>query len=138
MNKSVETIDGPITDQFPDSRGHFGIYGGSFIAETLMDPVSELQEAYERYRHDNEFVAEFEWELKNFVGRPNPLYHARRLSEELGGAQIWLKREDLNHTGAHKINNTVGQALLARRMGKKQHCRSGPVGTPYGQKAHHR
>ncbi len=120
MNKSVETIDGPITDQFPDSRGHFGIYGGSFIAETLMDPVSELQEAYERYRHDNEFVAEFNWELKNFVGRPNPLYHARRLSEELGGAQIWLKREDLNHTGAHKINNTVGQALLARRMGKKR------------------
>ena len=105
---------------FPDERGHFGIYGGSFIAETLMDPVNELQAAYERYRRDNEFVAEFEWELKNFVGRPNPLYHARRWSEELGGAQIWLKREDLNHTGAHKINNTVGQALLARRMGKKR------------------
>ena len=100
--------------------GHFGIYGGSFIAETLMDPVAELQTAYERYRRDNEFVAEFEWELKNFVGRPNPLYHARRLSESCGGAQIWLKREDLNHTGAHKINNTVGQALLARRMGKKR------------------
>ena len=104
----------------PDGRGHFGVYGGSFIAETLMDPVNELVEAYERYRLDNEFITEFEWELKNFVGRPNPLYHARRWSEELGGAQIWLKREDLNHTGAHKINNTVGQALLARRMGKKR------------------
>jgi len=104
----------------PDGKGHFGVYGGSFIAETLMDPVNELVEAYERYRLDNEFVAEFEWELKNFVGRPNPLYHARRWSETLGGAQIWLKREDLNHTGAHKINNTVGQALLARRMGKKR------------------
>jgi len=100
--------------------GHFGIYGGSFIAETLMDPVEELKQAYERYRLDNAFITEFEWELKNFVGRPNPLYHARRWSEKLGGAQIWLKREDLNHTGAHKINNTVGQALLARRMGKKR------------------
>ncbi len=109
-----------MIDQYPDKKGHFGIYGGSFIAETLMDPVRELQEAYERYRLDNEFIAEFEWELKNFVGRPNPLYHARRMSTELGGAQIWLKREDLNHTGAHKINNTVGQALLARRMGKKR------------------
>jgi tryptophan synthase beta chain len=82
--------------------------------------VRELQEAYERYRKDNEFIAEFEWELKNFVGRPNPLYHARRMSDELGGAQIWLKREDLNHTGAHKINNTVGQAVLARRRGQKR------------------
>ncbi len=120
MNTAVESVEGKISQQYPDSRGHFGIYGGSFIAETLMDPVSELQEAYARYRQDNEFIAEFEWELKNFVGRPNPLYHARRMSEELGGAQIWLKREDLNHTGAHKINNTVGQALLARRMGKKR------------------
>ncbi len=109
-----------MIDQYPDKKGHFGVYGGSFIAETLMDPVRELQEAYERYRLDNEFIAEFEWELKNFVGRPNPLYHARRMSQEGGGAQIWLKREDLNHTGAHKINNTVGQALLARRMGKKR------------------
>jgi len=106
--------------RYPDESGHFGPYGGSFIAETLMDPVKELQVAYERYRLDNEFITEFEWELKNFVGRPNPLYHARRWSAELGGAQIWLKREDLNHTGAHKINNTVGQALLARRMGKKR------------------
>ncbi len=120
MNTAVESVEGNLSQQYPDSRGHFGIYGGSFIAETLMDPVSELQEAYARYRLDNEFIAEFEWELKNFVGRPNPLYHARRMSEELGGAQIWLKREDLNHTGAHKINNTVGQALLARRMGKKR------------------
>lgn len=120
MNTVAEPKEGLMGEQFPDKKGHFGIYGGSFIAETLMDPVRELQEAYERYRLDNEFIAEFEWELKNFVGRPNPLYHARRWSEELGGAQIWLKREDLNHTGAHKINNTVGQALLARRMGKKR------------------
>lgn len=120
MNTVAEPREGLMNDQFPDKQGHFGIYGGSFIAETLMDPVRELQEAYERYRQDNEFIAEFEWELKNFVGRPNPLYHARRWSQELGGAQIWLKREDLNHTGAHKINNTVGQALLARRMGKKR------------------
>lgn len=108
------------SEQYPDENGRFGQYGGSFIAETLMDPVRELQIAYEKYRQDNEFVAEFEWELKNFVGRPNPLYHARRLSEEHGGAQIYLKREDLNHTGAHKINNTVGQIMLARRMGKKR------------------
>jgi tryptophan synthase beta chain len=120
MNTAVGSAEGQISEKFPDERGHFGPYGGSFIAETLMDPVRELQEAYERYRLDNEFIAEFEWELKNFVGRPNPLYHARRMSDELGGAQIWLKREDLNHTGAHKINNTVGQALLARRMGKKR------------------
>ncbi len=120
MNTVTTPFDGEISQEYPDKQGHFGVYGGSFIAETLMDPVSELQEAYERYRLDNEFIAEFEWELKNFVGRPNPLYHARRWSEELGGAQIWLKREDLNHTGAHKINNTVGQALLARRMGKKR------------------
>ncbi|MBX2882904.1 MAG: tryptophan synthase subunit beta [Granulosicoccus sp.] len=120
MNSVTENIDVKTSEQYPDKQGHFGIYGGSFIAETLMDPVRELQEAYERYRKDNEFITEFEWELKNFVGRPNPLYHARRWSEELGGGQIWLKREDLNHTGAHKINNTVGQALLARRMGKKR------------------
>lgn len=120
MNKVTQAPELENVSQYPDKNGHFGVYGGSFIAETLMDPVSELQEAYERYRLDNEFIAEFEWELKNFVGRPNPLYHARRLSEQCGGAQIWLKREDLNHTGAHKINNTVGQALLARRMGKKR------------------
>ncbi len=103
-----------------DGKGYFGAYGGVFIAETLMEPVSELREAYKHYQSDPEFQAEFEWEMKHFVGRPNPLYHARRLSDHLGGAQIHLKREDLNHTGAHKINNTVGQALLARRMGKKR------------------
>ncbi len=104
----------------PDGHGHFGVYGGSFIAETLMEPVRELQQAYDKYRTNAEFIAEFDWELKNFVGRPNPLYHARRWSDELGGAQIYLKRGDLNHTGAHKINNTVGQSLLARRMNKKR------------------
>ncbi|MDO6459432.1 tryptophan synthase subunit beta [Granulosicoccaceae sp. 1_MG-2023] len=102
----------------PDKSGHFGPYGGMYFAETLMDSVLELEEAYEKYRQDPEFIAELEWELKHFVGRPSPLYHARRWSQELGGAQIYLKREDLNHTGAHKINNTVGQALLARRLGK--------------------
>ncbi|HEY5703382.1 MAG TPA: tryptophan synthase subunit beta [Gammaproteobacteria bacterium] len=102
----------------PDARGHFGPYGGRFVAETLMGPLEELTEAYEKYLKDPEFNAELEYELKHYVGRPSPLYHARRWSEKLGGAQIYLKREDLNHTGAHKINNTVGQALLARRMGK--------------------
>ena len=104
----------------PDERGHFGPYGGMFVAETLMQPLLELREAYARYAHDAQFQAELERDLKTFVGRPSPLYYARRWSEELGGAHIFLKREDLNHTGAHKINNTVGQALLARRMGKKR------------------
>jgi tryptophan synthase beta chain len=102
----------------PDSRGHFGPYGGIFVAETLMHALDELRSAYLKYQHDPDFVAEFQRELKHFVGRPSPIYHARRWSELLGGAQIYLKREDLNHTGAHKINNTVGQALLAKRMGK--------------------
>jgi tryptophan synthase beta chain len=102
----------------PDSRGHFGPYGGIFVAETLMHALDELRSAYLKYQHDPDFVAEFQRELKHFVGRPSPIYHAQRWSELLGGAQIYLKREDLNHTGAHKINNTVGQALLARRMGK--------------------
>ncbi len=102
----------------PDSHGHFGPYGGIFVAETLMHALDELRSAYLRYQHDPEFVAEFQYELKHFVGRPSPIYHARRWSELLGGAQIYLKREDLNHTGAHKINNTVGQALLAKRMRK--------------------
>lgn len=102
----------------PDARGHFGPYGGRFVAETLMGPLEELTEAYEKYLKDPEFNAELEYELKHYVGRPSPLYHARRWSEKLGGAQIYLKREDLNHTGAHKVNNTVGQALLAQRMGK--------------------
>lgn len=104
--------------QQPDARGHFGPYGGSFVAETLTHALEELKAAYERYRRDPDFQAEFRRELAHFVGRPSPIYHAARLSRELGGAQIYLKREDLNHTGAHKVNNTIGQALLARRMGK--------------------
>ena len=103
---------------WPDAQGRFGEFGGRFVAETLMGPIEELAAAYERYREDPEFNAEFHAELRDFVGRPSPLYHARRLSESAGGAQLWLKREDLNHTGAHKVNNTVGQALLATRMGK--------------------
>ncbi|HEX9803429.1 MAG TPA: tryptophan synthase subunit beta [Gammaproteobacteria bacterium] len=106
--------------KLPDERGHFGPYGGIFASETLMEALDELRGAYEHYKNDPEFLAELDYELKHFVGRPSPIYHARRWSEKLGGAQIWLKREDLNHTGAHKINNTVGQALLARRMGKKR------------------
>ncbi len=102
----------------PDARGHFGPYGGTFVAETLIHALHELESAYAKYRDDPEFVAEFRHELQHFVGRPSPVYHAARLSREIGGAQIHLKREDLNHTGAHKINNTIGQALLARRMGK--------------------
>ena len=104
--------------QQPDARGHFGPYGGSFVAETLVHALDELKAAYTHYRDDAEFQAEFREELARFVGRPSPVYHAARTSRELGGAQIYLKREDLNHTGAHKINNTIGQALLARRMGK--------------------
>ena len=102
----------------PDARGHFGPYGGVFVAETLTQALEELRAAYERCRRDAAFQAEFRYELKHYVGRPSPVYHARRWSQLLGGAQIYLKREDLNHTGAHKINNTVGQALLAREMGK--------------------
>src|SRR5438874_4201153 len=102
----------------PDATGHFGPYGGVFVAETLRAALDELTLAYSRYREDAEFQAELAWELEHYVGRPSPIYHARRLTEQAGGAQIYLKREDLNHTGAHKVNNTVGQALLARRMGK--------------------
>ncbi|HEB67197.1 MAG TPA: tryptophan synthase subunit beta [Gammaproteobacteria bacterium] len=102
----------------PDERGHFGPYGGLFVAETLMGPLKELREAYERYLQDPDFLAELDFELQQYVGRPSPLYFAERWSRELGGARIYLKREDLNHTGAHKVNNTVGQALLAKRMGK--------------------
>ncbi len=102
----------------PDAGGHFGPYGGVFVAETLIHALDQLKQAYARYHDDPEFLAEFEYELKHYVGRPSPLYHARRWSEHFGGAQVYLKREDLNHTGAHKINNVIGQALLARRMGK--------------------
>jgi tryptophan synthase beta chain len=102
----------------PDAQGHFGKFGGSFVAETLVHALDALRDAYVHYRDDPEFKREFAYELEHFVGRPSPVYHARRWSEQLGGAQIWFKREDLNHTGAHKINNCIGQALLARRMGK--------------------
>jgi len=102
----------------PDAQGHFGPYGGVFVAETLRAALDELTAAYEASRHDKEFQAELAWELEHFVGRPSPIYHARRLSDHCGGAQIYLKREDLNHTGAHKVNNTVGQALLAKKMRK--------------------
>ncbi len=104
--------------RWPDAHGHFGPYGGLFVPETLMHPLEELSAAYERYMGDPQFQAEVDLDLQDYVGRPSPIYHAERWSRELGGAQIFLKREDLNHTGAHKINNTIGQALLARRMGK--------------------
>ncbi|MAO51708.1 MAG: tryptophan synthase subunit beta [Pusillimonas sp.] len=104
--------------QFPDEKGHFGPYGGSFVAETLVHALDELRQAYDKFKGDPDFLREFDYELKHFVGRPSPVYHAKRWSQELGGAQIWFKREDLNHTGAHKINNCIGQILLARRMGK--------------------
>ncbi|NKI93482.1 tryptophan synthase subunit beta [Rhizobacter sp. SG703] len=104
--------------QQPDASGHFGPYGGTFVAETLIHALDELKAAYAEAQRDPAFLAEYHSELKHFVGRPSPVYHAARMSRELGGAQIYLKREDLNHTGAHKINNTIGQALLARRMGK--------------------
>lgn len=105
---------------FPDLTGHFGQFGGTYMAETLIPAVAELAEQYLRYQNDVEFKAELAYELKHYVGRPSPIYHAKRLSEHLGGAQIYLKREDLNHTGAHKINSAMGQALLAKRMGKKR------------------
>ncbi len=111
-----------MTEQYnmPDERGHFGPYGGIFVAETLMPAITELNEAYQKYLKDPNFLAELDNDLKHYVGRPSPLYYAERWSRELGGAQIYLKREDLNHTGAHKVNNTVGQALLAKRMGKRR------------------
>jgi tryptophan synthase beta chain len=104
--------------RLPDAEGHFGHYGGMFVPETLMYPLQELRTAYKHYLKDETFLAELDADLRDYVGRPSPVYHAERWSRELGGAQIFLKREDLNHTGAHKVNNTVGQALLARRMGK--------------------
>ena len=104
----------------PDRGGHFGKYGGVFVAETLIEALDQLKAAYARYQNDPEFLAEFAYELKHYVGRPSPVYHAQRWSGHFGGAQVYLKREDLNHTGAHKINNVIGQALLARRMGKRR------------------
>jgi len=106
--------------QYPDQNGHFGTYGGTFVAETLMGPLEALRIAWQRHLHDPDFLAEFDRDLAHYVGRPSPVYHAEHLSRQLGGAQIFLKREDLNHTGAHKINNCIGQALLARRMGKRR------------------
>ncbi|MCP4077062.1 MAG: tryptophan synthase subunit beta [Gammaproteobacteria bacterium] len=114
MNEEVNTD----WMSFPDTSGRFGHYGGVFAPETLIAPLQELTAAYHQYMQDPQFMAELDQDLQHFVGRPSPLYHAQRWSQQLGGAQIWLKREDLNHTGAHKINNTIGQALLAKRMGK--------------------
>ena len=116
----MATATKPDFTTLPDERGHFGPYGGTFVAETLMAPLAELRAAYEHLRDDPEFRREFEWTLKHFVGRPSPLYYAERWSRQLGGAKVYLKREDLDHTGAHKINNTVGQALVAKYMGKKR------------------
>ena len=106
--------------KFPDKYGHFGAFGGRYVPETLMPALLELEKAYGHYRHDREFKEEFEYYLRQYVGRPNPLYYAEKLTRKLGGARIYLKREDLNHTGAHKVNNTIGQGLLAKRMGKKR------------------
>ena len=114
---SDKTID---FTSMPDVRGHFGPYGGLFVSETLMEPLEELREAYERFMQDADFLAELDADLAHYVGRPSPVYHAERLGRENGGARIFLKREDLNHTGAHKVNNTIGQALLAKRMGKRR------------------
>ena len=113
--KSVEDFA-----QYPDASGHFGIHGGRFVSETLMAALEELETIYNTAKADPEFWQAFQDDLVNYVGRPTPLYHAKRLSEENGGAQIYLKREDLNHTGAHKVNNTIGQALLAKMVGKKR------------------
>ncbi|MGH8506491.1 MAG: tryptophan synthase subunit beta [Stenotrophobium sp.] len=107
-----------MTYQYPDVHGRFGPYGGQFVAETLMQPLRELTDAYEKLKGDAAFVAELDKDLKHYVGRPSPLYHAERLTRKWGGAQVYIKREDLNHTGAHKVNNTVGQALLAKHLGK--------------------
>jgi len=115
----VSTIAEQTTHiEMPDANGHFGIHGGRFVSETLMGALEELEALYDKLSKDPEFQAEFDKDLAHYVGRPSPLYHAERLSAHCGGAQIWLKREDLNHTGAHKVNNTIGQALLAKYMGK--------------------
>jgi len=120
--KSIETLQPGEIDYaaYPDAHGRFGPYGGIYVAETLMAPLAELTAAYLRLRDDPQFIAELDRDLKHYVGRPSPIYHAERLSKKIGGAQILFKREDLNHTGAHKINNTVGQSLVARHMGKRR------------------
>src|SRR5258708_1984057 len=115
-----ESRAGTMMTSQPDPRGHFGPYGGRYVPEVLMAPLEELEQAYLEARHDPEFQAELKDLLANYAGRPTPLYYAKRLSETLGGAKIYIKREDLLHTGAHKINNCLGQALLARRMGKRR------------------
>ncbi len=118
--QSDSKLDRVLGQTLPDARGHYGRYGGQFVPETLMEPLRELEAAYRHYREDPQFQAELAQDLQHYVGRPSPLYLAARLSEEVGGARIFLKREDLNHTGAHKINNTIGQGLLAKRMGKRR------------------
>lgn len=116
----MSTVYDSLPNSLPDALGHFGPYGGVFVAETLIPALEALNVAYQSARRDPQFATEFADDLKHYVGRPSPIYHAKRWSEELGGAQIYLKREDLNHTGAHKVNNCIGQAMLARRMGKKR------------------
>ena len=118
QNIAPQQANSQTSSNVPDERGMFGEYGGRYVAETLIEPLAELEQAYIHYKDDPEFIAEFDADLAHYVGRPSPLYHAQRLSQKYAGAQIYLKREDLNHTGAHKINNTIGQALLAKRMGK--------------------
>jgi len=120
MNAPAQPLFHAKDYDLPDNRGHFGPYGGSFVAETLTYALAELNQAYEKFSKDPEFLEEFRYELKHFVGRPSPVYHAKRWSQQMGGAQVYFKREDLNHTGAHKINNVIGQALLAKRMGKRR------------------
>jgi len=117
---TVESVTNNVPYNLPDENGHFGQYGGKFVAETLMVPLQELEQAYNKYVKDPGFIKELDFELQQYVGRPSPLYYAEGWSKHIGGAKIYLKREDLNHTGAHKVNNTVGQALLAKRMGKKR------------------
>src|SRR5437660_2483937 len=119
-SSSSSTAPLPVLEQVPDAQGHFGPYGGRYVPETLMHPLKELEEEYFRTQQDPEFQREFEYYLKEFCGRPTSLYFAERLTRELGGAKIYLKREDLLHTGAHKINNCIGQALLAKRMNKRR------------------
>jgi tryptophan synthase beta chain len=121
LNDAANKTSGKVDySSMPDEHGHFGVYGGIFASETLMQALDELREAYEKTKTDKQFQAQFDEDLAQYVGRPSPLYFAERLTEKVGGAKIYLKREDLNHTGAHKINNTIGQGLLAKMMGKKR------------------